>query len=138
MCRCQEGSCSGEITNCSMDSFESPQALACSCALIPQYASSSVRMLCERPGDDIVDVRAASRSATGLASGNVSLSLSQGVVYDQNVAKRIMEQLRRSLRFEQAPVITDFDPRYNQNKTLWFEKLYEPFLGSNKAGLADD
>lgn len=79
-------------------------------------------------GDDIVDIRASSRSPPGLGSGNVQLSLTQGLVYDKNVARRVLDELRRSLRFEQAPVITDFDPRFNQDKPLWFEKLYEPFL----------
>ena len=27
-----------------------------------------------------------------------------------------------------VPVITDFDPRFNNAKPLWFEKLYQPFL----------
>ena len=27
-----------------------------------------------------------------------------------------------------VPVITDFDPRFNNSKPLWFEKLYQPFL----------
>ena len=81
-----------------------------------------------------MDIRASSRSPPGLRSGNVSLSLSQGVVFDQNVARRVLEELRRSLRFEQAPVITDFDPRFNQDKPLWFEKLYEPFIGDRPAG----
>lgn len=85
------------------------------------------------PSDDaIVDIRASSRRPPGLASGNVSLSLSDGLLYDENVAKRVVEQLRRSLRFEQAPVITDFDPRFNQDKTLWFEKLFDTFLGDRR------
>ena len=25
-------------------------------------------------------------------------------------------------------MITDFDPRFNNSKPLWFEKLYQPFL----------
>ena len=79
-------------------------------------------------GDDIIDIRASSRNPPGLSSGKVSLSLSQGLIYDQNVARRVLDELRRSLRFEAAPVITDFDPRFNQDKPLWFEKLYEPFL----------
>ena len=84
--------------------------------------------------DDIVDVRASSRSPPGLAAGNVSLSLTQGLVYDKNVAKRLLDELRRSLRFGLAPVITDFDPRFNQDKPLWFEKLYEPFLFDKPKG----
>ncbi len=48
--------------------------------------------------------------------------------YDTNVAKREMEELRKSLRWEQVPVVTDFDPRFNQRRPLFFEKLYQPFL----------
>lgn len=28
-------------------------------------------------------------------------------------------------------MITDFDPRFNNSKPLWFEKLYQPFLPNN-------
>lgn len=79
-------------------------------------------------GDAIVDIRAASRGPPGLSGGSVAISLSEGIVYDQNVARRLLEELRKSLRFGLAPVLTEFDHRYNQEKPFWFEKLYEPFL----------
>ena len=34
----------------------------------------------------------------------------------------------QALKWEMVPVITDFDPRFNNSKPLWFEKLYQPFL----------
>ena len=37
----------------------------------------------------------------------------------------------QALRWEVVPVITDFDPRFNNSKPLWFEKLYQPFLPDN-------
>ncbi|KAK9792470.1 hypothetical protein WJX73_000761 [Symbiochloris irregularis] len=79
-------------------------------------------------GDSIVDIRAASRGPPGLSGGSLAISLSDGLVYDQNVARRLLEELRKSLRFGLAPVLTEFDQRFNQEKPFWFEKLYEPFL----------
>ena len=79
-------------------------------------------------GDNIVDIRTASRRDPGLRGGNVSLSLSYGVQFDTNIAKREMEEMRKALRWEQTPVVTDFDPRFNQRRPLFFEKLYQPFL----------
>ena len=37
-------------------------------------------------------------------------------------------KLTQALKWEMVPVITDFDPRFNNSKPLWFEKLYQPFL----------
>jgi hypothetical protein len=36
------------------------------------------------------------------------------------------EQLRKALRWELVPVISDFDPKFNNDQPLWFERLYEP------------
>jgi hypothetical protein len=36
--------------------------------------------------------------------------------------------MAQALKWEVVPVITDFDPRFNNAKPLWFEKLYQPFL----------
>jgi hypothetical protein len=33
-------------------------------------------------------------------------------------------------RMQEAPVLTTFDPRFNMRKAMWFEKLYQPFLGA--------
>ena len=76
----------------------------------------------------MVDIRAASRKNPGVRGANLSLSLSTGLQYDTNVAKRELEALRKALRWEEAPVVTDFDPRYNQRRPLFFERLYQPFL----------
>ena len=48
-----------------------------------------------------------------------------GLVFSQNTARQTLEQLRQSLKWDVAPVITHFDPRYNQHESLWFEKLYD-------------
>lgn len=92
------------------------------------------------PADDnIVDIRASSRGTPGQSDGQVSLSLSKGLVYDQNIAQRQLERLRKAMQWESAPVITGFDPRYNQNQSLFFEKLYQPFLPkSQRTTFGDD
>ena len=78
--------------------------------------------------DNVVDIRTASRQDPGIRGGNFSLSLSYGVQFDTNVAKRLMEGVRKALQWEETPVVTDFDPRFNQRRPLFFEKLYQPFL----------
>ena len=40
--------------------------------------------------------------------------------------RQLLERLRKALRFEVVPVITSFDPRFNNDKQLWFEKLFDP------------
>jgi hypothetical protein len=40
---------------------------------------------------------------------------------------RKLESLRKALRFEVVPVVSSFDPKFNNGKPLWFEQLYEPF-----------
>ena len=59
---------------------------------------------------------------------DVGIEFSSLLQYDTNVAKRAMEELRKALRWEQVPVVTDFDPRFNQRRPLFFERLYQPFL----------
>lgn len=81
--------------------------------------------------DNIVDLRASSRLKPIRSDGQLSLSLSKGVIYDQNLAQRQLERLRKALQWESVPVITGFDPRFNQDKPLFFEKLYQPFLRGN-------
>ena len=34
----------------------------------------------------------------------------------------------QALGWEAAPVVTDFDVRFNSKRLLWFEKLFQPFL----------
>ena len=89
--------------------------------------------------DNIVDLRASSRLKPTQADGQLSLSLSKGVVYDQNIAQRQLERLRKALQWELVPVITGYDPRFNQDKPLFFEKLYQPFLrGNYKSSIVDN
>lgn len=97
----------------------------------------SVRVL--PSGDNIVDLRASTRLKPTQADGKLSLSLSKGIVYDQNLAQRQLERLRKALQWESVPVITGFDPRFNQDKPLFFEKLHQPFLrGSYRQSVVDD
>lgn len=88
--------------------------------------------------DNIVVLRAASRAEPQRGQGSLSLNFSKGIVFDANAAGRLLERLRKALSFEVTPVITDFDPRFNGSKPLWFERLYKPFLqgryGSDQQG----
>ena len=70
-------------------------------------------------GDNIVDLRAASRTKPNFAQGSVGFSIENGIKFDTNVARKQLEDLRKSLRWDVVPVITGFDPKYNQDKTLW-------------------
>jgi hypothetical protein len=40
--------------------------------------------------------------------------------------------------FQEAPVLTTFDPRFNMRKAMWFERLYQPFLGAGQKQQFDD
>ena len=40
--------------------------------------------------------------------------------------------IAQGLGWESAPVITDFDPRFNNKRLLFFERFYQPFLGKNQ------
>ncbi len=70
-------------------------------------------------GDNIVDLRASSRTKPNFAQGSVGFSIESGIKYDTNTARKQLEDLRKSLRWDIVPVITGFDPKYNQDKTLW-------------------
>lgn len=78
-------------------------------------------------GDQIVDIRAVSRLPPSTMQGRMQLSLENGVVFDQNMARREMEKLRKALNWEITPVVSDFDPRFNRRKPTLVEKLFEPF-----------
>jgi hypothetical protein len=45
-----------------------------------------------------------------------------------------VERLRKALRWEVVPVISDFDPKFNNDQPLWFERLYEPLRGALQMG----
>ena len=114
-------------------------AISCLYVNLSEVVLTQLECLLAVAGDNIVDLRASSRLKPVRGDGQLSLSLAKGVVYDQNVAQRLLEQLRKALRWESVPVITGFDPRYNQDKPLFFEKLYQPFLrGRFKQSIVDD
>eukprot|EP00887_Chlorella_sp_A99_P001120 scaffold14.g1120.t1 len=50
-----------------------------------------------------------------------------GIMLDKNVARRHLEALREALRWEVAPVITDFDPAFNIEAPTLIDKLLDPF-----------
>jgi hypothetical protein len=39
---------------------------------------------------------------------------------------------------QEAPVLTTFDPRFNMRKSMWFERLYQPFLPPLRQQQFDD
>lgn len=85
------------------------------------------------PEDNIVDIRAVSRVQPSPDSrGELGLSFTQGVIVDKNIAKRRLEQLRRALDWQLAPVLTDFDPKFNPEVPQIVERLFEPFSERNK------
>jgi uncharacterized protein (DUF1499 family) len=84
--------------------------------------------------DNIVNVRASSRAEppnSGLQSGELALSFTNGFIVDRNVAKRKMETLRTALRWDLAPVLTDFNPQFNGNAPVWVEKIFKPLDDRN-------
>lgn len=46
-------------------------------------------------GDNIVDIHATSRRRPGIQDTKINLSLSEGLIYERNTAKRLMEDLRK-------------------------------------------
>lgn len=77
--------------------------------------------------DNIVNVRAISRADPTAQGGELALSFTSGVVFDRNTARRRVEALRTALRWEPAPVITDFDPKFNPEAPVWLERVFRPF-----------
>ena len=49
-----------------------------------------------RAGDNIVDIHATSRGRPGLQDARIDLSLSEGLIYERNTAKRLMEEIRKA------------------------------------------
>ena len=47
-------------------------------------------------GDNIVDIHATSRGRPGLQDARIDLSLSEGLIYERNTAKRLMEEIRKA------------------------------------------
>ncbi|PNH05588.1 hypothetical protein TSOC_008145 [Tetrabaena socialis] len=95
------------------------------------------------PGDSIVIIRCADAASVdtdgdalpggrgggsgGGGGGRLALSFERGLEWDANTARREMEALRKALRWDVVPVVSEFDPKYNNDRPLWFERLYEPF-----------
>jgi hypothetical protein len=77
--------------------------------------------------DSILNIRANSRGDPGARDGELALSFTSGLTIDKNIARRRMEALRTALRWEPAPVITDFDPKFNPEAPVWLEKVFRPF-----------
>ena len=65
-------------------------------------------------------MRVAARDAP--KTGRWSLSSVDGLKYTKNAARDLAEELRIALGGEVLPVISEFDPRFNNSKRLWFEK----------------
>ena len=73
--------------------------------------------------DEVVNVRVAARDAP--KTGRWSLSYVDGLKYTKNAARDLAEELRIALGWEVLPVISEFDPRFNNSKRLWFEKALD-------------
>ncbi|GBF91624.1 hypothetical protein Rsub_04364 [Raphidocelis subcapitata] len=78
--------------------------------------------------DSVVNVRAASRAEPGIASGRLALSFEKGIVFERNRAREQLEELRKALRWELIPVLSNDDVKFNSDRPLFFERLYQPFL----------
>jgi hypothetical protein len=84
--------------------------------------------------DEVVNVRAASRDAP--RRGRWSLSYVDGARYDRNSARAAAEALRVALGWEILPVVSEFDPRFNNSKRLWFERALD--FGGFDASVMDE
>lgn len=83
------------------------------------------------PDDNIAVLRAASRAEPARSSGQLGFSFTDALVVDRNTARRQLDSLRQALRWQPVPVITDFDPNFNPEVPLWFERLFQPFDDRN-------
>ena len=73
--------------------------------------------------DEVVNVRCAARDRP--KTGTWSLSYVDGVRFSRNAARDVAESIRVALGWEILPVISGFDPRFNNSKRLWFEKALD-------------
>ena len=76
--------------------------------------------------DEVCNIRVASRDTP--KSGKWSLSYVDGVRFNKNSSRGLAEGLRIALGWEILPVISEFDPRFNNSKRLWFEKALTPMF----------
>lgn len=75
--------------------------------------------------DSIIDTRIALRNGMPEGKGQLQASLARGLFVDRNGAKSLLDEIRKTLRWQSAPVITGFDPAWNDKKKLWFEDAFE-------------
>jgi len=75
------------------------------------------------PDDELVDIRVSARGDR--TADKFGLSLEEGFKVDRNGSRALCDTLRKALRWEEAIVITSFDPRFNNDKKFWFEKSFE-------------
>lgn len=62
----------------------------------------------------------------------------QGINLSRNGAKDLSEDLRRALRWGLTPVVVGFDPRFNGNRKLWFERPFAALRGDESAFQPDE
>jgi uncharacterized protein (DUF1499 family) len=89
--------------------------------------------------DEVVNVRCASRDAPIRGSGRWSLSYEDGLQFSRNSARDACESIRVALNWEILPVLSGFDPRFNADKRLWFEKALDfgGFSGRGTLGVSE-
>ena len=79
-------------------------------------------------GDNIVDIHATSRGRPGIQDTKINLSLSEGLIYERNTAKRLMEDLRKvcslGIRDDSAPLQSMMDCCASLQCNLEFVLLY--------------
>ena len=86
------------------------------------------------PGDELCNVRFCSRAADGAGErAALALSYTRGLTLDQNGARTLAEDLRKALRWEQAVVVTSFDPRFNNDEELLFERPFNALRDASRA-----
>lgn len=64
--------------------------------------------------------------------------LLQGISLSRNGARELSEDIRKALRWGVTPVIVGFDPRFNNDRKLWFERPFAALRGDQSAFEADE
>ncbi|KAG2422936.1 hypothetical protein HXX76_015687 [Chlamydomonas incerta] len=78
-------------------------------------------------GDSGAESEPSAASGGSGSGGRLVLSFDSGLTWDTNTARRQLESLRKALRWQVVPVVAEFDPKFNNDRPLWFERLYTPF-----------
>jgi hypothetical protein len=76
--------------------------------------------------DEVCNIRVASRDKP--KTGRWSLSYVDGLRFNKNSSRDLAEELRIALGWEILPVISQFNPQFNNSKRLWFEKALTPMF----------